>query len=331
MEKNADMPLEPASLTKLMTAYVVFSELRDGRFKLDDKVRISEKAWRMAGSRMYLELDSEVTVQELLKGMIIQSGNDASVALAEFVAGSEDSFAAMMNQYAKRLGLQQTHYMNSTGMPAENHITTARDITRMAWALIKHFPEYYTLYSEKEYTYNGITQHNRNALLWRDPSVDGVKTGYTEAAGYCLVSSAKRNQMRLISVVMGTENKKARASESQKMLNYGFRFYETLELYTPGAILGNERVWQGAEESVHLGVKEPLYITIPRDRAKHLEASTQVQARLIAPIIAGQTYGEIRVRLDDEEIARAPLVALKTIQEGNFFQQALDYVLLQFE
>lgn len=331
IEQNADELLEPASLTKLMTAYVVFSQLKDGRFKPTDKVRISEKAWRTAGSRMYLELDSEVPVEELLKGMIIQSGNDASVALAEFVAGSEDSFVAMMNQYAARLGLTHSHYLNSTGMPMEGHVTTTRDMARMARSLIRHFPEYYSLYSEKEYTYNDITQHNRNALLWRDNSVDGVKTGYTEAAGYCLVSSAKRNNMRLIGVVMGTESKKARASESQKMLNYGFRFYETLELYKPGNMLDSQRVWMGTEEQIPLGVKHSLWVTIPRERARDLSATTQVKHYLEAPIYKDTDYGEVRVSLDGEEIARAPLVALKSIPEGNFFQQTLDYILLQFE
>jgi len=227
MKQNADQRFEPASLTKLMTAYLVFKKLKAGKIKLTDEVLISEKAWRMIGSKMYIEVGKRVPVELLIKGMVIQSGNDASVALAEFVAGTEDAFAALMNQEAQRLGLTNSHFTNSTGIPGEQHYSSAHDLVRLARSLIRDFPEYYHWYSELEFTYNNIKQHNRNVLLWRDPSVDGVKTGYTKAAGYCLIASAKRGKMRLISVVMGAESKKKRHSDSEEMLNYGFHFFET--------------------------------------------------------------------------------------------------------
>ena len=230
-EKNADQPMEPASITKLMTAYVVFTEIRNGSLGLSDKVRISEKAWRTEGSRMFVEVNTQVSVAELLKGMIIQSGNDATVALAEQIAGTEDSFAALMNHHAKELGMTKSNFVNSTGLPHKDHYTTARDIARISRAMIEEFPEYYQWYSEREFTYNEITQYNRNKLLWRDESVDGLKTGHTESAGYCLVTSAERDGMRLISVVLGTKSEEARADATQSLLNYGFRFFETHKLY----------------------------------------------------------------------------------------------------
>jgi serine-type D-Ala-D-Ala carboxypeptidase (penicillin-binding protein 5/6) len=330
-EKNADERLEPASITKLMTAYVVFKELSSGSLSLSDKVRISEKAWRTPGSRMFVEVNTQVTVADLIKGMIIQSGNDATVALAEQVAGSEDSFAALMNQHAQRLGMTNTHFVNSTGLPDKEHYTTARDIVRIARALIKEFPEYYRWYSEKKFTYNDITQYNRNKLLWRDESVDGMKTGHTETAGYCLVTSAERDGMRLISVVLGTKSEEARADASQALLNYGFRFYETHKLYDGGTKLTSSRVWKGAIENVDLGLADTLYVTIPRGQYKNLDASMQLHEQIVAPVSDGQPLGEVLVRLGEQTVADKSLVALKPVAEGNFWQRIVDEALLYFE
>ncbi len=330
-EKNADEPLEPASITKLMSAYVVFTEIRDGSLSLSDKVRISEKAWRTPGSRMFVEVNSQVTVADLIKGMIIESGNDATVALAEQVAGSEDSFAALMNQHAQRLGMTHTHFVNSTGLPDKEHYTTARDIVRVARALIKEFPEYYRWYSEKKFTYNDITQYNRNKLLWRDESVDGMKTGHTESAGYCLVTSAERDGMRLISVVLGTKSEEARADASQSLLNYGFRFFETHKLYDAGKKLTSSRVWKGSTENVDLGLSDTLYVTIPRGEYKHLDASMQLHEKIIAPVSNGQALGDVVIRLGDQTVADKNLVALQPVAEGSFWQRIVDEALLYFE
>lgn len=331
MEKNADQQVEPASLTKLMTAYVVFNELKSGRLKFEDTARISENAWRMGGSKMYIKVDSEVKIIDLLRGMIVQSGNDASVALAEHLAGSEAAFAGVMNQFAQRLALTHTFYTNSTGMPGEGHLTTARDMAKMATALIRDFPEYYRLYSEKAFTYNEITQQNRNLLLWRDASVDGMKTGYTQAAGYCLIASAEREGMRLVSVVMGTSSKKARANESQKMLNYGFRFYATHQVYPANQALKKQRVWQGALEQVGLGLNTPLFITIPRGQYQQLKPQLELKPPLIAPIKAGEIYGKLKLLLQNNVIAERPLVALHSVEEGDLLQWLVDSVLLKFE
>ncbi len=331
MEKNADEQVEPASLTKLMTAYVVFSELKSGRLKFEDVARISENAWRMGGSKMYINVDSEVKIIDLLRGMIVQSGNDASIALAEHLAGSEQAFAGVMNQFAQRLELTHTFYTNSTGMPGEGHLTTARDMAKMAIALIQDFPEYYPFYSEKSFTYNEITQQNRNSLLWRDDTVDGLKTGYTQAAGYCLISSAERQGMRLISVVMGTDSKKARAVESQKMLNYGFRFYETHRIYPAHQALKTQRVWQGAVQEVQLGLQETLFITIPRGQYQQLKPQIELKPRLIAPLNDGETCGQLKLLLQNNVIAERPLVALQSVEEGDLLQWLIDSVLLKFE
>jgi D-alanyl-D-alanine carboxypeptidase (penicillin-binding protein 5/6) len=330
-EKNADEKLEPASITKLMSAYVVFTEIRNGSLSLSDKVRISEKAWRTPGSRMFVEVNTQVSVADLIKGMIIQSGNDATVALAEQVAGSEDSFAALMNQHAKRLGMTHTHFVNSTGLPDKDHYTTARDIVRVARALIKEFPEYYKWYSEKKFTYNDITQYNRNKLLWRDESVDGLKTGHTESAGYCLVTSAERKGMRLISVVLGTKSEEARADASQALLNYGFRFFETHKLYDGGTKLTSSRVWKGATENVDLGLTNTLYVTIPRGEYKNLDASMQLHERIMAPINDGEALGDVVIRLGDQTVADKKLVALQAVPEGSFWQRIVDEALLYFE
>jgi D-alanyl-D-alanine carboxypeptidase (penicillin-binding protein 5/6) len=330
-EKNADQPMEPASITKLMTAYVVFTEIRNGSLGLSDKVRISEKAWRTEGSRMFVEVNTQVSVADLLKGMIIQSGNDATVALAEQIAGTEESFAALMNHHAKELGMTQSNFVNSTGLPHKDHYTTARDIARISRAMIKEFPEYYQWYSEREFTYNDITQYNRNKLLWRDESVDGLKTGHTESAGYCLVTSAERDGMRLISVVLGTNSEEARADATQSLLNYGFRFFETHKLYDADNKLTTARVWKGATESVDLGLDATLYVTIPRGEYKNLDAAMQLQEQIIAPVSQGQALGQVVVRLGDKLVSEKELVALQAVEEGTFWQRIVDEAMLYFE
>ncbi|MBT8126277.1 MAG: D-alanyl-D-alanine carboxypeptidase [Gammaproteobacteria bacterium] len=329
-EKEADQQVEPASITKMMTAYVIYRELEADRLSMDDMVTISEKAWRMGGSRMYVEVDSQVSVHDLMKGLIVQSGNDATVALAEHVAGSERAFVDLMNQYAATLGMNNTHYLNSTGWPEEGHLTSARDIATLALAIINEFPEHYAWYKEKLYTYNNIKQYNRNKLLWRDDSVDGIKTGHTESAGYCLVASALRADMRLISVALGADSEKSRASVSQSLLNYGFRFFETHKLYSAGEILNRSRVWKGESDKVSLGLLQDLYITIPRGSYNELEAVMDVDASIVAPLEKGSQHGAVRVNLADEEMLNAPLVALEPVAEGSIFQIAKDHILQLF-
>ena len=329
-EKDADKQVEPASITKMMTAYVIYRELEAGRLSMDDMVTISEKAWRMGGSRMYVEVDSQVSVHDLMKGLIIQSGNDATVALAEHVAGSERAFVDLMNQYAASLGMNNTLYLNSTGWPEEGHLTSARDISKLALAVINEFPEHYAWYKDKVYTYNNIKQYNRNKLLWRDDSVDGIKTGHTESAGYCLVASALRSDMRLISVVLGTDSEKVRASVSQSLLNYGFRFFETHMLYSAGEILNTSRVWKGQSDKVALGLLQDLYVTIPRGSYGELEAVMDVDANIVAPLEKGSQHGAVRVSLAEEEMMNAPLVALEPVEEGSIFQIAKDHILQLF-
>lgn len=324
-EKNPDAQVEPASITKIMTAYVVYKEIDADRLAMDDIVDISEKAWRMGGSRMYLEVNTRVPVHDLLKGLIIQSGNDASVALAEHVAGTEKAFVQLMNQYAKELGMTNTHFVNSTGWPDKKHLTTARDIATLAVAFISEFPEYYVSYSEKEFTYNSIKQYNRNKLLWRDVSVDGMKTGHTESAGYCLVSSALRGDMRIVSVVLGTGSKKARANVSQALLNYGFRFYESHTLYDAGEVLSRPRVWSGEFETLTVGLDKDLAIAIPRGTYDDLDAVMDIDKNIEAPVSQGQQVGVVKISLDGKVLASVPLVALETVNEGNLLQQAKDY------
>jgi D-alanyl-D-alanine carboxypeptidase (penicillin-binding protein 5/6) len=326
-EKDADEQIEPASITKLMTSYVVYKELDAGRLAMDDMVDISEKAWRMGGSRMYLEVGTSVSVHDLLKGLIVQSGNDASVALAEHIAGTEDAFVQLMNQYAKELGMDNTHFVNCTGWPDKEHLTTARDIAKLSAAIIKEFPERYTWHAEKEFTYNSIKQYNRNKLLWRDDSVDGMKTGHTDSAGFCLVASAVRSDMRIISVVLGTESKKARANISQALLNYGFRFYESHTLYEAGEVLSRPRVWGGEFETLTVGLAQDLAIAIPRGAYDDLDATMDIDKNIEAPVAKGQQIGEVKVSLDGKMLETVPLVALETVSEGNLFQQAKDYVL----
>lgn len=330
-EKNSQQKIEPASITKLMTAYAIFKEIRNGDLALSDKVLISEKAWRTPGSRMFVEVNTQVSVADLLKGMIIQSGNDATVALAEKVAGTEESFANLMNNYAREMGMSGSHFTNSTGLPDPDHYTTAHDIALVTRAMIREFPEYYKWYSEKEFSYNGITQYNRNKLLWRDASVDGVKTGHTDSAGYCLVTSAERDGMRLLTVVLGTRSENARADASQALLNYGFRFFETHKLYDSGAKLTDARVWQGATDSVGLGLLDTLYVTVPRGQYKQLGASMQIGEKIMAPVSKGVMLGRVMIRLGDNVLAEKELIALNDVEEGSIWQRLVDKALLYFE
>lgn len=327
-EQNSDQRLPPASITKLMTAYVVAHELQSGNISLADDVLISEKAWRMVGSRSFIEVNTKVSVEALLRGMIIQSGNDAAVALAEHIAGSEETFAQMMNQYAQQLGMVNTNYRNATGLPDPDHYTTARDIAILSAAIIGEFPEEYKWYSEKQYTYNGITQHNRNKLLWRDSSVDGLKTGHTEEAGYCLAASAVRNDMRLISVVLGTRSENARAQETQKLLNFGFRFFETHELYKVGQEVTQTKVWKGQQKQLKLGLASTLSVTVPRGKYSELVATTNLNTPIIAPVTQGTALGEVQIRLGDELISTQPLVAIETIEQGSWFRRIIDSILM---
>jgi len=329
-ESNADERLEPASLTKIMSAYVVFRELAKGNLKLDDQALISEKAWRTGGSKMFVEVGKRVSVEDLLKGMIIQSGNDASVALAEHIAGSEATFAELMNTHAKRLGMTNSHFMNADGLPDPDHYTTARDMSLVTTATIREFPKYYAWYAQEEFVYNGIKQGNRNMLLYQDDSVDGVKTGHTEAAGYCLVASAERDGMRLTSVVMGSTGPKARAQASLALLNYGFRFYESHELYPGGQPVETLRVWKGDIKELPVGPAEDLYVTIPRRRYDKLSAQIEKNPEISAPIAKGDPVGEIIVSLEGKELRRVPLVALQDVAEGGLWDLARDSVLQWF-
>lgn len=327
-EKNASEQVDPASITKLMTAYIVFSELRSGNVGLDDMVTVSKKAWQAEGSRMFIEVNDQVRVEDLIRGMIIQSGNDASIALAEHLAGGENTFATWMNQHAERLGMHVTHYENATGLTGPTHKSSARDIATLVAALIEEFPEYYRLYSEREFTYGGITQSNRNRLLWRDDSVDGVKTGYTKAAGYCLASSAERDGMRLISVVLGTPSMRAREQASESLLNYGFRFFESAQVATQGEAVATAKIWKSSAENVQLGPVSTTYVTVPRGRAEDISLKPQLNQRLIAPVTAGQQLGALNINLDDETLSSVPLVALQAMPLGSLWQRLRDEVLL---
>ena len=330
-EDGADERVEPASLTKMMTSYVVFSEMARGKFDLADEVLVSEKAWRMKGSRMFIEVGTRVPVEDLLMGLIVQSGNDASVALAEFVAGDESTFADLMNRHARRLGMTGSNFTNSSGLPEPDHYTTAQDMAIMAAALIRDFPEFYSWNAVREYEYGGIKQRNRNTLLFRDESVDGLKTGYTKAARYCLVASAKREEMRLIAVVMGAESTRARARIAQSLLNYGFRFYETRNVYASDEKITDVRVWKGDAKRLALGLEQNLYVTVPRGRYDEIDAEMEIVSRLVAPVHAGEQQGVLRLALGEELSIERPLVALEDIAEGNLWQKVSDHVRLMFE
>lgn len=329
--RNENEKLDPASITKLMTAYAVFRSIKDRRIGLEDQVVIGEAAWRTGGSRSFVDLGDRVPASVLLQGMIIQSGNDASVALAEHVSGSEAAFADLMNQYAKELGMTNTQYRNATGLPDPEHYTTASDILKVANAIIREFPQYYGWYAQKAFTWNGITQGNRNGLLWRDATVDGMKTGFTETAGYCLVSSALRDKMRLVAVVLGTSSPNIRERESQTLLNYGYRFYETKLLLTPGKSVATMRVWKGARQWVDLGVKHPLWLTVPRGTVKALKSVLTLPTLLIAPLEAATELGKVRVSLGERTLAEVGLYPVAAVATGSLWQQARDTVLLWFE
>jgi D-alanyl-D-alanine carboxypeptidase (penicillin-binding protein 5/6) len=329
-EKNPDDHVEPASITKLMTAYLVDKAIAAGDITLDEMVTISEKAWRMKGSKMFVEVGKLVSVEDLLKGLIIQSGNDASVALAEHIAGSESAFAGYMNHQAELLGMTNSNFVNATGWPHEDHYSSARDIATLTRAIIREFPLSYQYYKEREYTFNEIRQFNRNRLLWRDETVDGVKTGHTEAAGYCLVASAQRDEMRLVSVVLGTDSDKARTQSSQALLNYGFRFYETHQLYGTDEVLQSARIWYGEQEQVSMGVGKDIYITIPRGRYRQLDISMEIDREISAPVTQGQQLGQVSITLDDELVLSENIVAMQSVDEGSLFVWAMDRIKLMF-
>ena len=327
---NIDQRIEPASLTKMMTVYIIGEELKTGRIHMDDMVRVSEKAWRMEGSKMFIEVGKEVAVHDLMRGIIIQSGNDASVAMAEYIAGSEDVFVAMMNDTARKLGMKNTHFMNATGWPDPDHYSTAHDLAILGAALIRNHPELYAMHAEREFTYNGIKQENRNELLGRDPGVDGIKTGHTQSAGYCLVASAKRDNMRLVSVVTGTESAEARTRATQSLLNYAFRFFETRKLYAAGQTVTSAKVWKGEKESINLGIQNDLYVTFARGKFDSLQPAASVPGDLIAPIAKGAQLGTLSVKLDGEELAQRPLVTVEGVGEGSLFVRLRDEINLLF-
>ncbi|WP_297795646.1 D-alanyl-D-alanine carboxypeptidase family protein [uncultured Marinobacter sp.] len=330
MDENSNERLPPASLTKMMTAYIVERELDESRLSMSDMVPISVNAWRTEGSRTFVQEGTEVSVEDLLKGVIIQSGNDASVALAEFVAGSEGAFVDIMNQQAQLLGMNDTNFENATGLPSPDHFSTAYDLALLAMAIINDYPENYPLYAEKHFTYNNIRQPNRNSLLWRDDSVDGLKTGHTEEAGYCLVASAKRNGTRLIAVVMGTDSTGARAQEVQKMLNYGFRYYESEKLFGAGQELIKARIWGGRDDELSVGVTEEVNVTIPRGSRDSLESTVDLDSVIKAPIKVGDELGRVKVKLGDDVIVDQPVLALSDVPEGGLFKRLWDAIKLFF-
>jgi len=331
VEHNADRRIEPASLTKLMSAYLTFSALRQGRIKLTDTVPVSEKAWQAEGSRMFIEPNKPVIVADLLRGMIVQSGNDATIALAEAVGGSESGFVSMMNKEAQRLGMSNTHFVNATGLPDPQHYTTARDLARLAAAIVRDFPDYYPLYSIKEYTYNGITQANRNRLLWTDPTVDGMKTGHTQNAGYCLIASSHRGPRRLLSVVLGADSDSARAMESQRLLNYGFQFFDSVRLYAKNQTVANLKVWKGTSNTIKTGFTRDIYLSLPRGQAKDIKATMTTRQPLLAPLVAGQQVGTVTLTLNNKPLAQYPLLALESVGVANMFGRAWDSLRLLFK
>jgi len=332
VEHNADESLPPASLTKIMTAYIAAEEILQGNLSWTDQVHISEKAWRMEGSKMFVGVDTQVSVEDLMRGIIIQSGNDASVAIAEHIAGSEEAFADMMNQYAQVLGMSNSFFMNSSGLDTEMYYNrmSARDLATLARATIINHPDHYAMYAEREFTYNGITQPNRNTLLFRDRNVDGMKTGWTDAAGYCLVASGERDGMRLITVVMGTASEDARAIETQKLLTYGFRYYETHKLYDANQVVSNVKVWSGQQNAVDLGITEEVFVTIPRGQAEEMSASMELDEVITAPLEQGQVMGTINVVLEDDLIYQGEVIALQSVERAGIFKRFIDWLTLLF-
>lgn len=333
---NEHERMEPASLTKLMTAYTVYKALQEGAVKLTDQVRVSEHAWRTGGagsggSTTMLPINSSAPMEVMLKGMIIQSGNDASIALAEHVSGSEEAFSDLMNKHAKELGMTDSHFVNATGLPHPDHYTSAADIAKVSRAIIAEFPEEYAWYKEKDFVFNGIKQGNRNLLLYRDPTVDGIKTGHTQSAGYCLAASAKRGDTRMISVVMAMQNEEARAKASQELLNYGFRFYETVRLYKAGQQIAEARVWKGVADKVAIGVPADMWVTVPRGAASQLTTQTQSPRDLVAPVATGTGVGKLAVSLAGQPLAETELMPLAAVAEGSLWRRSVDTVLLWFE
>lgn len=332
--RDADARVEPASITKVMTVYIAFDTIKQGRIKIGDEALISEKAWKRGlasnESRMFIQVGTRVKVEDLLRGVIIQSGNDASLALSEFLAGSESVFAEVMNQYAKKLGMNNTHFADASGMPDPNHYTTARDLTLLARALIRDFPDSYKIFSERDFTYNKIKQGNRNILLDMDPAVDGVKTGHTDAAGFCLLSSAIRDGRRLIAAVMGTHSIKYRAQASLELLNYGFRFFDTVPMFGATQPVATLHVWKGAEEQVSVGVATPIYFTVPHGEGGKLVVTPTLADKAIAPIVQGQSMGQVTVSLDGKPLQTAQVVALKPVAEGSLTHRLVDTVRLRF-
>jgi D-alanyl-D-alanine carboxypeptidase (penicillin-binding protein 5/6) len=332
VEHNAEEPLPPASLTKMMTAYIAEREITEGRMSFDDQVPVSVKAWKTGGSRMFIREGTEVRLEDLLRGIIIQSGNDASVAVAEYIAGSEDVFADVMNQTAISLGMTNTQFKNATGLPQEGHYTTAKDLSILAARIIQDFPDTYPIYEEKNFTYNGIKQANRNSLLFRDPTVDGLKTGHTEEAGYCLVASAERDGFRLISVVMGTASEKAREQETTKLLQYGFRYFSGKTVFAAGEPLPESarKVWFGEMESVDLAPTEPLYVTLPLGRESAIQATLDAPDTLDAPLEAGAVVGTVKIMLGERVLAESPVAVAEAVPEGGLFKRLMDFVLRLF-
>jgi len=335
-ESNMDQRVAPASITKVMTSYVVSAEMAQGKIHLDDEVFISERAWRSGGagtdgSTSFLQLNSKVPLKDLLYGMIIQSGNDAAIALAEHTAGSEETFGQLMNQYAAKIGMTGTHYVDASGLPNPDHYTTAHDVALLSRALIHDFPEEYKIYAIKDFEWNGIKQHNRNTLLWRDETVDGIKTGHTSEAGFCLATSAKRGDQRLVAVVMGAPSEKQRADDNQELLNYGFRFFETKKLYAANTPLATPELWKGAVANLPLGVAEDVLVTFPHGRYNELKASLDMPSRLVAPIGKGKQVGTLKVQLDDKVLVQRPLVALDEGGEGGFFKRLSDGAWMWFK
>lgn len=323
-EHEADKRLPPASLTKLMTAYLVEKEISEGRLSVDDTVRVSEKAWRKGGSKMFIEVDKHVAIGDLLKGIVVVSGNDASIAVAEHLAGSEEAFSGIANEQARQMGMHNTHFKNATGWPDEGHYSSARDKAILSQHIINDYPQHYDMYSMKEFTFNGIKQPNRNQLLRRDESVDGLKTGWTQDAGYGLAASAKRGDMRLISVIFGAASSESRAQETQKLLSYGFRYYDTLPLLEAGSLLGSTRVWGGRESSVGVVVPEPIVLTVPRDKKEQVEHRLKIEDGVKAPVTQGDTLGKIEVVLDGKVLTEQDLVAMENVKQGSWFKRFFD-------
>ena len=328
---NEGERVEPASLTKLMTAYLVFTAIRNGTVTLDQKVTVSEAAWRQEGSRMFIEPRTPVSVDDLLHGMIVVSGNDASVALAELIAGSEPAFARLMNNEAERLGLKDSHFMNATGLPDPQHYTSAQDLATLAAAVVRDFPEFYTYYSIKSFTYNKITQPNRNRLLWMDSTVDGLKTGHTSSAGFCLTASAKRGDRRLISVVLGTESETVRMQESLKLLNFGFQFFDTVKLYAVDQPLSQFRVWKGRANEVPVGFTHDFIMSLPKGQADKVEVVLESHQPVLAPLQKGQEVGTLKLSLAGKELGQYPVVALEEVPIAGFFGRLWDAIVMWFK